>query len=181
MVSCVSLISFIPNSTGNRKTGEKDDKMDETGKFVSVEVRLVQQWDIGEIRSLYREAGWWKEEWDPVHINRLIAGSFAFVVAVDPKSGRAVAMGRAISDGISDAYIQDMIVRKECRESGIGRKMLKTLTDYCELRGITWIALIAEPGTEQFYAPSGFTRMQGYVPMIYQVPSGGVDSSADRT
>ena len=133
-----------------------------------IEVLLVKKWDTGDIRSLYREAGWWNEEWDPAHLNILIAGSLAFAVAVDPETGSAVAMGRAISDGTSDAYIQDLVVKSEYRESGIGRQILTALVTSCQVRGITWIALIAEPGTEQFYVPSGFERMEGYVPMIFQ-------------
>ena len=33
-----------------------------------IDVLLVKKWDTEDIRSLYREAGWWKEEWDPVHL-----------------------------------------------------------------------------------------------------------------
>ena len=146
-----------------------------------IDVHLVKIWDNDDIRSLYREAGWWKEEWDPAHLNLLIAGSLAFAVAVDRETGSAVAMGRVISDGSSDAYIQDLVVKSEYRDSGIGRKILTTLVTYCKARGITWIALIAEPGTEQFYVPSGFERMEGSVPMIFVSHSKGRISYADQT
>ena len=146
-----------------------------------IEVRLVKKWDTEDIRSLYREAGWWKEEWDPVHLNLLITGSLAFAVAVDRETGSAVAMGRVISDGTSDAYIQDLVVKKKYRESGIGRKLLTTLISYCQARGITWIALTAEPGTEQFYEPSGFERMEGAVPMIFNSQTKGGPYYADQT
>ena len=75
-----------------------------------ISIALVRSWDTEEIVSLYRAGGWWKDEYDPAEIPRLIRGSFAFVVAADTKSGRAVGMGRAISDGVSDAYIQDLFV-----------------------------------------------------------------------
>lgn len=146
-----------------------------------IDVILVKIWDADDIRSLYREAGWWNEEWDPAHLNLLIAGSLAFAVAVDLETGSAVAMGRAISDGSSDAYIQDLVVKSEYRDSGIGRKILTTLVTYCQARGITWIALIAEPGTEQFYVPSGFERMEGSVPMIFTSHSEGGKFHADQT
>jgi len=155
--------------------------MDTTTTGEKIKVLLVEKWDTGDIRSLYREAGWWKEEWDPVHINLLVAGSLAFAVAVNNETGGAVAMGRAISDGISDAYIQDLVVKPEYRESGIGRNILTTLVTRCKALGITWIALVAEPGTEQFYIPSGFKRMDGYVPMIFQGPVEGDSSNVDQT
>jgi ribosomal protein S18 acetylase RimI-like enzyme len=155
--------------------------MNNVTKEDRTEVLLVKNWDTEDICSLYREAGWWKEEWDPCHLSLLISGSLAFAVAVDREAGCAVAMGRVISDGSSDAYIQDLVVKSEYRESGIGRKILTTLVNYCQTRGITWIALIAEPGTEQFYMPSGFERMEGYVPMIFQDPVKGEKFHADKT
>lgn len=146
-----------------------------------IDVLLVKCWDNEDIRSLYREAGWWKEEWDPVHISPLITGSLAFAVAIDRETGCAVAMGRVISDGTSDAYIQDLVVKKKYRQSGIGRKILTTLVNYCQGRGISWIALIAEPGSEQFYVPSGFERMEGAVPMIFKGKTKGGSGHADQT
>jgi ribosomal protein S18 acetylase RimI-like enzyme len=145
------------------------------------EVLLVKNWDVEDIRSLYREAGWWKEEWDPAHINPLITGSLVFAVAVERATGNAVAMGRVISDGTSDAYIQDLVVKKKYRQSGVGRKILTALVSYCQGLGISWIALIAEPGTEQFYAPSGFERMNGAVPMIFNSKTKGEPGNADQT
>jgi len=155
--------------------------MDKAGKLDRIEVLLVKNWDTEDIRLLYREAGWWKEEWDPVHLNLLIHGSLVFAVAVDRETGSTVAMGRVISDGTSDAYIQDLVVKSAYRESGVGRKILTTLVSCCQALGITWIALIAEPGTEQFYVPSGFERMEGYVPMILKGSEKGETSHADQT
>ena len=132
-----------------------------------IEVRIVREWDIEAIRQLYRKGGWWKEEWDPEGLGPMIAGSLAFAVGIDQESGKTVAMGRVISDGVSDAYIQDVIVHGEYRMLGIGRRLIAVLVAACESRGISWIGLIAEPGTEKFYIPAGFTRMEGYVPMIY--------------
>jgi aralkylamine N-acetyltransferase len=132
-----------------------------------IEVRLVKDWDVQEIRSLYRAGGWWNEEWDPENIRKLISASFLFAVVIDHKAGHAVAMGRVISDGYSDAYIQDLVVLPEYRRCGFGQKILSTLVSSCNARGITWIGLIAEPGTEQFYTPAGFSRMEGYIPMLY--------------
>jgi ribosomal protein S18 acetylase RimI-like enzyme len=143
-----------------------------------IEIRIVKEWDIEAIRQLYRVGGWWKEEWDPEGIRPMIAGSLAFAVGIDPENGKTVAMGRVISDGVSDAYIQDVIVRSEYRSLGIGRRLIDALVRACEHHGIAWIGLIAEPGTENFYIPVGFTRMEGYVPMIYSGNRKGSDENA---
>jgi GNAT superfamily N-acetyltransferase len=132
-----------------------------------ITVSLVCSWDADEIVALYRAGGWWKDEYDPAEIPRLISGSFAFVVASEKKSGHAVGMGRAISDGVSDAYIQDLVVLPQYRGKDLGTAMVSLLIARCREAGISWIALVAEPGSEQFYLPLGFARMEGHVPLIY--------------
>jgi len=131
-------------------------------------VQLVRSWDNNEIAELYRAGGWWKDEYDPAELGSLISGSFSFAVAVDKKTGRAIGMGRVISDGVSDGYIQDLVVLPEYRMSGIGREVVTALVERCVKSGIKWIALIAEPDTEKFYFPIGFIPMQGYVPLIFR-------------
>jgi len=133
-----------------------------------IDVKLVNSWSNDEIADLYRVGGWWKDEYDPMALVSLIRGSFSFVVAVDKKTGKAVGMGRVISDGVSDGYIQDLVVHPDYRKSGVGREMVSVLIRECIQSGVTWIALIAEPGSEHFYQPLGFEPMQGHVPLIYR-------------
>ncbi|HPZ32265.1 MAG TPA: GNAT family N-acetyltransferase [Methanoculleus sp.] len=129
------------------------------------EVRLVDTWDLDAIADLYRAGGWWKEEWNPTGLPSLIRGSFAFAVAVESSTGRTVGMGRVISDGVSDGYVQDLVVHPNYRDRDIGTMILSALLKECTSAGVTWIALIAEPETEAFYARSGFQRMEGHTPM----------------
>jgi ribosomal protein S18 acetylase RimI-like enzyme len=140
-----------------------------------VDVKEVTSWETGEIVSLYRSAGWWRDgKDDPAEIPGIIRGSLVFIVAVNRKSGKAVGMGRAISDGISDAYIQDMVVLPEYRGRGIGRAILRKILAACREHGISWIALIAEGGTGDFYRDLGFGVEEGDLPMMYQ--GGGEDA-----
>jgi len=133
-----------------------------------IAVRLVHSWAEEEIADLYRAGGWWKEEYKPEDLRPLIRGSFAFVVASDTKTGRAIGMGRVISDGVSDGYIQDLVVLPRYRKTGIGRQIVSALVARCLQSGITWIGLIAEPETEEFYQPLGFSPMKGHVPLLYR-------------
>ena len=132
-------------------------------------IKLVDNWSKEDIVALYKSAGWWKESFDPLAIKQLIVGSFAFAVAVNPSTGKAIGMGRIISDGASDAYIQDIVVLPEYRGQGIGKQLVKTLLDCCLSKGITWIGLISEPGQDGFYSSLGFKTMNNHVPMIYQI------------
>jgi len=153
------------------KAGELKLTKDKLHKEESIEksfrVDLVLSWPQEQIVDLYKAAGWWKQEMDPGRINDLIRGSFLFAVAIDISTGKAVGMGRVISDGVADAYIQDMVVQGDKRSWGVGRMILTRLLEECRLRKISWIGLIAEPGKENFYRSQGFAPMPGHVPMLF--------------
>jgi len=133
-----------------------------------IDVMVVPVWDEEEITALYKAGGWWKEEYKTEELHNLIQGSFAFAVATSTITGKAVGMGRVIADGVSDGYIQDLVVLPQYRKSGIGRQIVSALVNRCLQSGITWIALIAEPDTEKFYRPLGFHPMEGHVPLIFR-------------
>lgn len=133
-----------------------------------IAVKVVRSWNVDEIAALYEAGGWWREEYNKEELRHLIRGSCIFVVATDPRTGKAVGMGRVISDGVSDGYIQDIVVLPEYRSSGIGARIVALLVSRCLQSGITWIALIAEPDTEKFYLPLGFRPMEGHIPLIFR-------------
>jgi ribosomal protein S18 acetylase RimI-like enzyme len=119
-----------------------------------------------QIISLYREQGWWQASDDSQEqlLPRLISGSHCFVIATT--GATVLGIGRAISDGVSDAYIQDVTVRKEYRNRGVGGGILRTLLNRLHDDGIPWIGLIAEPGSSNLYLRAGFHEMPGSIPML---------------
>jgi ribosomal protein S18 acetylase RimI-like enzyme len=133
-----------------------------------ITVTIVRSWDEEEIAALYMAGGWWKEEYTTEDLPQLILGSFAFAVATEGKTGRAVGMGRVIADGVSDGYIQDLVILPEFRKSGVGKRIVSALVDRCLQSGITWIGLIAEPETEKFYRQLGFQPMERHIPLIFR-------------
>jgi GNAT superfamily N-acetyltransferase len=147
----------------------RDKRILETNELMdnSIRIDLVRSWREEEIVDLYRAAGWWKEQMDASRINDLILGSFLFAVAIDISTGRAVGMGRVISDGIADGYIQDLVVQSDRRSWGVGSMIVARLLEECKKRKIAWIGLIAEPGKEEFYRDLGFLPMPGHVPMLF--------------
>ena len=136
-------------------------------KDSKIEIKIVDSWPQNEIVKLYKSAGWWKDHYDPSAIKDLINGSFAFAIAIDKNSNESIGMGRLISDGVSDAYIQDLVVLPKYREKGIGKQIAETLIDICKKSKITWLGLIAEPNQEKFYKNLGFKIMKKYTPMLY--------------
>lgn len=132
-----------------------------------VEVRFVKSWPMQQILDLYAAGGWLDGSEDAAFVEKVVSGSFVFAVAVDKSSGKAVGMGRVLSDGVSDAYIQEVVVLPECRKKDVGKKIVLALRDHCLRNGVSWIALVAEPGTEGFYGSLGFRIMESFSPMRY--------------
>ncbi|GAB6906726.1 GCN5-related N-acetyltransferase [Desulfosarcina cetonica] len=123
------------------------------------------QTEIARLTELYRLAGWWKDAADhPSTVAGIVRGSHCFLAA--RQGGTIVGMGRAISDRISDAYIQDVTVDPAFRHQGIGSRMVAQLVARLEADGIGWIGLIAERKTHPFYRPLGFAPMADSVPML---------------
>jgi len=135
----------------------------------SVKTVLVDEPTKEQVRmiiELYRIQGWLEtvDDKSTQLISRLIAGSHCFVVALIEDN--IVGMGRAISDGVSDAYIQDLTVLEEYRKQGIARRILQTILERLHSDGLQWIGLIAEPGSIGLYHHAGFQQMPDWIPML---------------
>lgn len=124
---------------------------------------------IDQILGLFRMAEWWTEGVDdPGSIEGLIAGSHCFALATIRDD--IIGMGRAISDRISDAYIQDITVNPSFRRRGIASRIVTELVKHLQADGLNWIALIAERGTENFYLQLDFETMPNSTPMLKKAP-----------
>ena len=122
--------------------------------------------EIEQIARMYRAAGWWDDEDDqnPNLIRRIVAGSHCFLTVRDGDA--IVGMGRAISDGVNDAYIQDVTTRTDLRHRGVGSALVDRLVERLQKDGIRWIGLIAADNTQPFYEKLGFARMPLSSPML---------------
>ncbi len=133
----------------------------------AVDYEMVTSAPLEEIVELYKAAGWWQESPEArTAIPPMIRGSLFFMVARSIQ-GRIVGMARVISDGYSDAYIQDVVVLPDYRGRGVGRELVRRLTQKCAARKIAWIGLVAEPGTQGLYEQLGYGPLVGYQPMLY--------------
>ncbi len=131
---------------------------------MGIDYRVIKQADLDELVALYKGAGWWEETDDFSFLDKLVKNTFCFIGAFN--NGKMVGMGRAISDGVSDAYIQDVTVLPEYRNKGIGGAIIKELVNYLKENKLSWIGLVGEPGTQSFYERLGFKVMKNYIPML---------------
>ena len=133
-----------------------------------IQIKMITDPDRQAVKKLYQEAGWWRSGDETADgclwIDTLVSHSFCFTGAFC--GSELIGMGRAISDGVSDAYIQDVVVLKKFRQAGIGQRIILEIIRFLQQRHIGWIGLIAEPGTQSFYQKLGFSPMPGYAPML---------------
>ena len=130
-----------------------------------VEYRVPAEIDPAEAAALYVEAGW-MESADEAEVAAMLRGTYAVSAAFH--GGRLIGFMRAFSDGVGDAYMLDLIVNKQYRRLGIGRKILENLADYLKRQGIEWILCIGAPGTDQFYSRTRAEKMTDYSPYRFQ-------------
>jgi len=131
----------------------------------TIKIKAVKTADIEQIIALYKDAGWWEESFgDGEFIPLTIRNSTVYVAAFE--GTHIVGMGRAISDKVSDAYIQDVVVLSSHRKKGIGKMIMLEIIKRLKKRGIDWIGLISTPGSEDFYRTIGFEVMPAHSPML---------------
>ncbi|MCP3954738.1 MAG: GNAT family N-acetyltransferase [Desulfobacterales bacterium] len=135
---------------------------------VGIIIRPENRPERAQIIRLYKEAGWWSPANDrqPEFVDKIAENSYCFVGAFH--DGEMIGMGRVLSDGISDAYIQDVTVLRDHRRRGLGGRIIAHLLDKLRADRIEWIGLIGEPGTGNFYTKLGFKKMRGFEPFIYK-------------
>jgi hypothetical protein len=107
--------------------------------------------DIFQLARLFEQAGWHHRTKNLGRLARLVSGS-AFIVSAW-RSDRLIGFARAISDGVSDAYISTVAVEELEGQSEILRELLRRL-----MAGHDEIAFIlqAPPALAAFYAEAGF-------------------------
>ncbi len=123
-------------------------------------LRRVTGSDFEALRRLYLVAGWMTEEESGDFIKTVVSGSAIFYAAFDGEE--PIGMGRAVGDGSSDAYIQDIAVLPSHRRRGIGGEIVRRIVAELKVRGYGWIGLVGEPGTESFYRELGFAEKPGH-------------------
>ena len=142
-----------------------------------VEIVVEQQIAEEELCSLYNAVGWSVYTQDPSRLKAAMDGSH-FVVAAR-LNGRLMGLARCISDGVTIAYLQDVLVHLEIQRRGVGRLLMEACLE--RFRDIRQMILLTDDRAEQlaFYASLGFsnTRDLKDMPLNAFVRYKGIDLS----
>jgi len=107
-----------------------------------------------EIKAVYHSVGWMKHDEDK--IKEIFSAST--IVALAYYEGRIVGLGRALSDGVFNAAIYDVVVHKQFHKQGIGKMLIENLLEH--LQDISCVHLITTTGNNSFYEKCGFRNVK---------------------
>lgn len=115
-----------------------------------------------ELVSLYEAVGWSAYTTAPERLGAAVAGSSYVVTA--RRAGRLIGLARAVSDGATICYLQDVLVRPDEQRSGVGRSLVQAVLD--RYRTVRQKVLLTddEPGQRAFYESLGYTEISDYGP-----------------
>lgn len=128
-----------------------------------------------KVARLYQEAGWIDAQFPLETLSTMLARSWRICTAWNGQE--LVGLMRSLSDGVSDAYLLDLIVHEPYRKQGIGREIVNRLAQSLRTDGVDWIVLIGAPGTQDFYHFPGSSEIVGYTP--FRLESSPSTSSND--
>ncbi|PSB10966.1 hypothetical protein C7B62_07520 [Pleurocapsa sp. CCALA 161] len=127
-------------------------------KSISGRVLLQSNGQISpdQLNDLCQAVGWSSRTLSK--LEKAIQGSFRHVAAwhVDQEQQQLIGFARAVSDGVYQATLLDIMVHPNFQGRGVGKTLVKTLTKQLHAAQITDIILLASPHVTDFYHQLGF-------------------------
>ncbi|WP_331836612.1 MULTISPECIES: GNAT family N-acetyltransferase [Erysipelothrix] len=81
--------------------------------------------ELNDVLKLYKDAGWYTYTNNPEKLMRAIENSMITLTAWD--KNQLVGLIRAVGDGETILYVQDLLILNEYQRQGIGQTLLLTL------------------------------------------------------
>lgn len=119
-----------------------------------------------ELFDLYGSVGWTVYTRDPERLERALAGS-ALVATARDADGRLVGLVRAVGDGVSICYVQDLLVRPDRQRGGVGRALVEHVRAG-QAAGVLLVLTTDAGGTEDGDRSHPFYRALGFAPHAEQ-------------
>ena len=114
-----------------------------------------------EIVPLYEAVGWTNYTSNPIMLQNALEHSL-FILTARDEDGKLIGFLRAVGDGYSILYIQDIIVLPEYQRQGIGTQLLRQTLEYFNEVYQIILTTDSELKTIAFYEANGFTTLSKY-------------------
>ena len=119
-----------------------------------MEIREYRNYNEEEILGLYTAVGWTAYTEDPAALRRGYENSLLVLAAYE--DGNLAGIIRAVGDGATVVFIQDILVFPEYQRKGVGSALLRAVLD--KYAGVRQVELVTD-NTEKnvaFYQSMGF-------------------------
>lgn len=114
----------------------------------------IENIEWSRMKDIYHSVGWKKH--DEEKIKKVFQSSNVVAIAYD--ENKIVGFGRALSDGVFNAAIYDVVIDEQYQNKGIGQKIIENLL--APLNDISCVHLVSTAGNEEFYKKAGFRKMK---------------------
>mgnify|MGYP002597501337 FL=1 len=122
-----------------------------------MEIREYRQYDEREILPLYASVGWTAYTDQPETLHRGFENSLLTLAAYE--ENRLIGILRAVGDGQTIVFVQDLLILPEYQRRGVGTALLRELlARYPQVRQIELNA-DDSPSLLAFYRKTGFVPM----------------------
>lgn len=129
----------------------------EEGTFTVMEIREYKIYREADILNLYASVGWTSYTGSPEILRKGFENSLLTLAAYEGE--RLIGIVRAVGDGHTIIFIQDILVLPEYQRKGIGSALLQEiLSRYSMVRQIELVT-DNDPKTISFYRSMGFREM----------------------
>lgn len=123
-----------------------------------MEIREYTGWNRDEILALYSSVGWTNYTDNPDRLERAYENSLVKIGAFD--DGRLIGVIRAIGDGETILFIQDILVYPEYQRRGIGTALMRVVMErYASVYQLELLTDNTEK-TVRFYQSLGLVKAE---------------------
>ena len=126
--------------------------------MTDIQFRTGENFSFDKVFALYDQVGWTAYTADKVVLEQAINNSLLVLTAWSGQ--QLIGLLRAVGDGLTIVYVQDIIVAPDFRRQKIGRQLLSQLLEkYSSVRQIVLMTDNTN-GTTSFYESCGLTRTE---------------------
>ncbi len=114
--------------------------------------------DVKELCDLRQAVGWNRMEKE-LSNPRLRSFYHIAVYESEDLGQKLVGFVDCVSNGVTDAYIQDLMVHPDFQGKGIGTELMNKMIEYLKEAGIYMISVLYDEELKVFYSRFGFYNM----------------------
>lgn len=114
--------------------------------------------NVQELCDLRQSVGWNRMEKE---IANPRLKSYYHIVVYEEENQKLIGFVDSVSNGVTDAYIQDLMVHPDFQGRGLGSELMNKMIEYLKKEGVYMISVLYDEGLKDFYARFGFYNLLG--------------------